>query len=129
MTTKKTYSASCHCGAVRFRFKSEEITRGLRCNCSLCIRKGAVMSARYYKPEELEEVNGAASLSVYRFGDHDVDHFFCKTCGVYPFHVVAAVPPTYEGPAKPGDYRVNLGCIHDFDALAVAIDVIDGRSF
>jgi hypothetical protein len=38
------------------------------------------------------------------------------------------VPPGYEGPAKVGDYRVNLGCVHDLDALALPIEVIDGRS-
>ena len=40
----KTYTGSCHCGAVRFAFKAPEIDKGLRCNCSLCRRKGALMS-------------------------------------------------------------------------------------
>ena len=48
---------------------------------------------------------------------------------MYPFHVVAAVPPEYDGPAKPGDYRINLGCVEDLDVLTLQIDVIDGRSF
>src|SRR5258708_38157438 len=102
----KTYRGGCHCGSLRFHLSSEEITKGRRCNCSMCIRKGAVMSARYYAPEEIE-VAGAESLSLYQFGDKDVNHYFCKTCGVYPFHVVAAVPSTYVGTAKPGHYRVN----------------------
>jgi hypothetical protein len=125
----KTYSASCHCGLVRFQFKSEEITKGLRCNCSICIRKGGVMSARYYPPEDFEAIEGDESLSLYQFGDKDVGHYFCKTCGISPFSVVAAVPPTYEGPAKPGDRRVNLGCVHDLDVLCLEIAVVDGRSF
>jgi hypothetical protein len=36
MSNKRTYQASCHCGAVRFRFRSDEITKGCRCNCSIC---------------------------------------------------------------------------------------------
>ena len=48
MSNKRTYQASCHCGAVRFRFRSEEITKGCRCNCSICVRKGIVTSAAYH---------------------------------------------------------------------------------
>ena len=40
-----TYHGSCHCGAVSFTFGAEEITGGRRCNCSICLRRGAVMSA------------------------------------------------------------------------------------
>ena len=120
MTNTRTYAGSCHCGAVRFRFRSEAITTGRRCNCSICVRKGAVMSARYYPPEDFESVEGLEALTRYQFGDHDVNHYFCATCGIYPFH---------DGPAKPGHYRVNLGCVEGLDPFALAIDVIDGRSY
>ncbi|MHA2939058.1 GFA family protein [Vibrio sp. RC27] len=36
------YTGSCHCGAVTFRFDGDEITKGLRCNCSICIKKGSL---------------------------------------------------------------------------------------
>jgi hypothetical protein len=123
-----TYSASCHCGAVRFALKSEPITTGLRCNCSICIRRGAVMSSGYFRASEIDLV-GSEHLAVYQFGDKDLNHHFCRTCGIAPFSTVASVPPDYTGPARPGDYRVNLGCIHDLDVFALAITVVDGRSF
>jgi len=129
MPDTRTYRASCHCGAVRFRLRSEEITTGIRCNCSICVRKGVVMSSRYYGPESFEAIEGADRLSVYRFGDRDVDHCFCPACGICPFNLVAKVPPSYDGPARPGDRRVNLGCVHDLDVLALEIAVVDGRSF
>ena len=129
MTGTRTYEASCHCGVVRFRFRSEAIATGLRCNCSICVRKGMVMSSRYYAPESFEAIEGADALGLYRFGDEDVNHYFCTTCGVSPFMVVAKVPASYEGPAKPGDRRINLGCVHDLDVLALEIAVVDGRSF
>jgi hypothetical protein len=125
----RIYSASCHCGAVRFKLRSDEITSGCRCNCSMCIRKGAVMSAAYYAPADIEALEGTASLRRYRFGDEHVNHFFCSTCGICPFHTVASLPPTYEGPAKVGDYRINLGCLHELDATAIDVELIDGRSF
>jgi hypothetical protein len=125
----ETYSGTCHCGAVRFQLRCEEITSGCRCNCSICIRKGMVMSSRYFSPDELELLDGKEALTVYQFGDRDVNHCFCKTCGISPFNVVAKVPATYDGPARPGDRRVNLGCIEGLDPLALKIEIIDGRSF
>jgi hypothetical protein len=129
MTGIRSYSASCHCGLVRFSFRSEPITTGRRCNCSICIRKGTLWSFGYFPPEDVEAIEGTASLSLYQFGDKDVNHYFCSRCGVTPFVVVAALPATYDGPARPGYYRVNLGCVHELDALALDIEVIDGRSF
>jgi hypothetical protein len=118
----KTYRASCHCGAIRFRFNSEEITRGLRCNCSICIRRGTVMSTTYFPPSafEFESLETASALSIYQFGERTVNHYFCKTCGIHPFSDVVA---------RPGHYRVNLGCVEGLDAISLETGRIDGRSF
>ena len=124
----KTYRGSCHCGAVRFRFESDEITSGLRCNCSICIRKGSVMSSEYI-PADAFHVDGKESLITYQFGDGSMHHYFCKTCGISPFSGVASLPPDYHGRARVGDRRVNLGCVDGLDPLALEIRIIDGRSF
>jgi hypothetical protein len=124
---KKAYGARCHCGSVRFTFVNEEIRSGRRCNCSICVRKGTVMSAEYFRPSEVK-VEGSENLAAYQFGDKDVNHWFCRTCGIAPFNTVASVPPEYTGPAKPGDYRLNLGCVDGLDVLALDITVIDGKS-
>lgn len=126
MTTPRTYSASCHCGAIRFTVTCEEITGGRRCNCSICIRKGIVVSANYFRPSDVE-VEGEERLALYQFGDKSMNHFFCRICGISPFNTVASVPPHYRGPARPGDYRINLGCVHDLDVLSLDIEVINGK--
>ena len=128
MTDKITYRASCHCGSVRFRFGCEEITTGSRCNCSICRRKGIPISSAYLPPEQIEQLDGISSLCLYLFGDKEVNHYFCRTCGICPFTTIASVPPTYTGPAKPGYYRVNLGCVENLDLDRLAIQIIDGRS-
>lgn len=128
MTEERTYRASCHCGAVRFSLKSKTITEGRRCNCSICIRKGIVISAAYIPPERIEQLEGMTSLALYQFGDKDVNHYFCRTCGICPFITVASVPPGYSGPARPGYYRVNLGCIENLDVNDLEIEILDGRS-
>lgn len=76
------------------------------------------MSTVYFPPSDFT-LEGREALSVYRFGDRMVNHFFCRTCGVYPFH---------DGTNAPGHYRVNLGCVEGVDPLALEITVIDGRS-
>jgi len=49
------YQGSCHCGAVRFSYEGEPIERGLRCNCSICARKGAMMTAEVIPPEKFRQ--------------------------------------------------------------------------
>jgi hypothetical protein len=116
----RSYHGTCHCGAVRFRFTSEEITRGVRCNCSICVRKGFVMSVEYVPRARFEQLEGLDGLRAYRFGDRLVNHWFCPTCGVHPFH---------DTTIRPGEYRVNLGCLEGVDPLALPVEVLDGRSF
>ena len=121
MPPVRTYRGRCrcHCRAVRFAFTSEEITEGRRCNCSICVRKGVVMSVRYVPRAEFSELEGLDALARYRWGDRMVNHYFCRTCGVYPFH---------DTTVRPGEYRVNLGCIEGIEPLALPIEILDGRA-
>ncbi|MCZ6501657.1 MAG: GFA family protein [Gammaproteobacteria bacterium] len=113
-----TYQGKCHCGAIQFTFESEPITIAMRCNCSICRRKNAIMSRQYYTAEAFELRSGKDSLSVYRFAPEMVNHYFCKRCGIYPFH---------DGVENPGIYRVNLGCVDEIDTWSLPIKVFDGK--
>lgn len=115
--TKRSYDAHCHCGRVRFSFRSEPITTGKRCNCSICVRKGAVMSSAYIPAADFTPHANPEDLSDYRWNDGVVNHLFCKSCGIYPYH----------GGDEYG-YRVNLGCVDDIDVMSLDIDIIDGRA-
>lgn len=112
------YQGSCHCGAVKFSYTGEEIARGLRCNCSICSRKGAMMSSEVIAPEALTIQAEEGTLGLYQFGTKVAKHFFCKQCGIYTFHQTIR---------KPGHYRVNLGCIEGVDPLTLEADVFDGK--
>lgn len=114
-----SYKGRCHCGAVRFTFSGPEIHRGLRCNCSLCRRKGALMSDFVVAPEDIEIVAAPGALATYTFGSKVAKHHFCARCGVYPFHQTLR---------KPGHYRVNLGCVEGIDATTLPFDIFDGAS-
>ena len=112
------YQGSCHCGAVKFSYTGEEITRGLRCNCSICSRKGAMMSSEIIAPEAIDIQADEDVLGLYQFGTEVAQHFFCNRCGIYTFHTTVR---------KPGHYRVNLGCIEGVDIFSLEADVFDGK--
>ncbi|MBK8510165.1 MAG: GFA family protein [Candidatus Competibacter sp.] len=114
----QSHQGSCHCGAVRFSYRGEKIERGLRCNCSLCVRKGAMMSAEIIAPENFKIEAGEEALGLYQFGSKVAKHYFCKRCGIYTFH---------ETVRKPGHFRVNLGCVDGVDPFALEADVFDGK--
>ena len=113
------YRGSCHCGAVRFSYEGEAITQGLRCNCSLCARKGAMMTQELIPPEKFKIEAQEGVLGLYEFGIKTAKHYFCKHCGIYPFH---------QSSRKIGHYRVNLGCIEGVDVFSLAADVFDGKN-
>ena len=75
------------------------------------------MSAKYIPDADFTPHTNMDDLSDYRWNDRMVNHLFCKTCGIYPYH----------GDAEYG-YRVNLGCVEQLDPLSLEIKIIDGRS-
>ncbi len=114
----ETYKGSCHCGAISFSFKSEPITSGLSCNCSMCERKQALMLDYAIAPEELSIDAQEGALSCYQFGNKVAKHYFCNKCGIYPFH---------ETSRQPGHYRVNLGCVDGLDSFNLKRIIFNGR--
>ncbi|HTR07490.1 MAG TPA: GFA family protein [Paraburkholderia sp.] len=108
---------SCHCGAVQFEVRTE-LEPAVRCNCSLCRRKGALMSP-LFAGENLTILAGQDSLTLYQFNTRVAKHYFCKHCGIYPFH------QTRKDATR---WRVNLGCLEGVDAYALEASVADGAS-
>lgn len=69
-------------------------------------------------PEELTiEVEEKGSLGLYEFGNKAAHHFFCKKCGIYPFHQTFRMPD---------QYRVNLGCIEEIDTASLEVGLFEG---
>lgn len=113
------YKGSCHCKAIQFEFESPVIEEALQCNCSICIRKNAIMSKQSFAQDSFRITQGEDSLSNYLWQDHDVNHYFCKHCGIYPFHGT-----NFE----PVSYRVNLGCVEGVEPRKLNIIEFDGRN-
>ena len=106
---------TCHCNAVEAEINiSGSLDKTLRCNCSLCKRKGAVMSM--VKNEDFKIVKGEDKLKLYQFHTKVAKHHFCSVCGIYTHH------NPRSNPAMTG---FNLGCIDEintFDLKNIAVN-------
>lgn len=120
-TGTKKYNGSCHCGNVSFSFEHDgEIKSGLRCNCSICTRKGAVMTDFVISPEDLSIIlKEKGSLGLYEFDSKVAHHYFCTKCGIYTFNQTVRFID---------QYRVNLGCVDGIDPLALGVEVFNGKA-
>lgn len=114
------YAARCHCGRVRFSFRSPAITTGVRCDCSLCVRRGAVLSARYIPRADFTPHHDPDDLGMYLWNEHVLHNYFCKTCGIFTY--------IGDGANAVDGYRINLGCVEGIDTFALSISRIDGKS-
>lgn len=108
---------SCHCGAVKFEVRTT-LQPAARCNCSLCRRKGALMTLPF-PAKDLDITSGKEALTLYQFNTRVAKHFFCKFCGIYPFH---------QTRKDSGLWRVNIGCLDQVDPYALESSVNDGAS-
>lgn len=111
MTTRPllTHLGSCHCGGVRFQIQTDfpELTH---CDCSICKKKNALMVKVHERQFQL--LAGAELLTEYQFHTRTARHYFCKVCGIYPFHR-KRVTPDHLG--------INVHCLDDFDLTGIPV--------
>ena len=97
----------CHCGQVEAEINiNKEFEKILRCNCSICKRKGAIMSM--VKNEDFIITKGKNKLSLYQFHTKVAKHYFCSICGIYTHH---------NPRSNPSMTGFNLGCLDNVDTF------------
>ena len=109
----------CHCGAIRFSYQGKEISKGIRCNCSICVRKGALMTTEVIAPENIKIDAEGGALGVYEFSTKTAKHYFCKKCGIYTFHQTLR---------QPGFFKANIGCLEGVDTSSIEVINFDGKN-
>ena len=82
MPESKTYHGQCHCGAVQYDVVTDLGSMG-ECNCSRCRRLGWVLQSA--PASQFTLLSGADNLTTYHFNTENIDHLFCKTCGIESF--------------------------------------------
>jgi len=112
--TLVTHRGGCHCGAVAFEVDAPARLTLSDCNCSICRMSGyqhlIVPRARF------RLLQGAESLSEYRFNTGTARHLFCRHCGVKSFYVPRS---------NPDGYSVNVRCLDPATIERVEVEVFD----
>jgi hypothetical protein len=107
---------SCHCGTVKFRVDGP-FTELTTCDCSLCVKRNAVMAK---VPERaLTILEGEAALTLYEWNTRRAKHYFCRRCGIYTFH---------RKRAAPDHFGVNVHCLDGFDASSLPVRATEGAN-
>ena len=114
----KTHTGGCHCGKVRFQVELE-LDSVMNCNCSICSRRGHLLT--FVPKERFELLSGEEALSDYQFGKHVIHHLFCSTCGIGAFG-------RGTGPNGQEMVAVNARCLDGVDLGALTIREFDGKS-
>ena len=109
---------SCQCGEIKAEIDIKSFDKILRCNCSICKRKGAIMSI--VKNEDFKIIKGKDKLSMYQFHSKVAQHFFCSVCGIYTHH---------HPRSNPSMTGFNLGCVDDVNTFKLdEVPVNDGEN-
>ena len=62
---------------------------------------------------------GEGALRLYQFHTKTAKHYFCGTCGIYPFH---------RKRVTPDHYGVNVFCLADFSPAGIPVRATSGAS-
>jgi hypothetical protein len=103
------YRGRCHCGAVRFEIETDfpELTM---CDCSICRMKNALMVKVHESKFTL--LAGQDLLTEYQFHSHTARHYFCRICGIYPFHRKRVTPDSFG---------INVHCLEGFNPEGIPV--------
>jgi len=77
----KTYHGNCHCASFKFNITIPELKSISTCNCSFCSRNAISWIYPLDTSVLFIERGSISELALYQFGEKDMSHYFCKTCG------------------------------------------------
>ena len=111
---------TCHCGEVEAEIKLLEkgFEKLLRCNCSICKRKGYIMSP--VSPENFKLIKGKEILTLYKYHTKVANHYFCSKCGIH----------THTNPrSNPKIYMINIACMDNIKPFELEnVNISDGNN-
>ena len=110
---------TCHCSGVELEVNApDQFKKVMRCNCSLCKKKGAIMAM--VGPEDLKIVKGENLLKIYQYHTKTAKHYFCSNCGIYTHH---------NPRSNPKMYGINVACLEGFNTFELNnVSINDGEN-
>ena len=118
--SKHMKKLTCHCEKVELEVNipDEGFKKLMRCNCSLCKKKGTIMTP--IPKETLKVVKGEDVLKLYQYHTKVAKHYFCSNCGIYTHHVMRS---------NPNMYGINVACLEGIKPFELENVVInDGEN-
>ena len=85
----KEYFGGCHCGAIKFKFYSNESVEIWKCNCSIC--KMHDYEHFFIKHDEFKIIEGNESIAEYSFGAKGLGFILMPVAVGASFIVVFAI--------------------------------------
>lgn len=113
------HTGSCHCGRIAFTLEADTISEAVDCNCSLCRKRGGLLS--FHPRTALTLTTPESALATYTFNKHHIQHHFCAHCGIAPLSF---------GTSPKGDAMVaiNLRCLDNIDLGTLTLIPFDGKA-
>ena len=62
---------------------------------------------------------GSDAITEYQFHTNTARHYFCKVCGIYPFH---------RKRVTPDHFGVNVHCLEEFSAEGIPVRLAAGAA-
>ena len=123
----KTYSGSCHCGAVRFQADIDLSAGSNRCNCSVCSKARSWFVL--VPPERFRLTQGTEVQTEYHWtppgrAGSNLHYYFCSKCGI------RTAGRGEHGPNGGPFFFVALAALDDVEAeelVSGKIRYVDGR--
>ena len=94
----------------------EGIAKVMRCNCSLCKRKGYIIGV--VGENDFKITKGEKFLKLYQFYTNTAKHYFCSVCGIH----------THNRPRiNPKIYGINVACVEGINPFDLKnVTMFDG---
>ena len=111
---------TCHCGGVEAEVKIPEngFQKLMRCNCSICKRKGYVIGV--IGSDDFKLIKGQNLLTLYQFYTKTAKHYFCKVCGINPHN---------RPRSNPKIYGINVACVEGINPYELkSVGINDGEN-
>jgi hypothetical protein len=104
----RTYTGSCHCGAVRFEADVDIAAGTDKCNCTYCakVRLWSVEATL----DTFRIIAGESELIDYHGGNEVAHHPFCRRCGIHAFDRIET--PNMTGRTY---FNVSIACLDGVD--------------